>query len=127
MLSRRAVWATRLTAPGAGAFAALFGLESLSRAIVAVAMSVQTLQITGSDEGVSLLFLIGAVASLSTAFLIPRLARIFGRAPLCSLSLLMVVVAALLFVVQLLPTQVLAFIVRAAGVAIFYSDRKSVV
>ena len=92
---RPAVWTTRLTTPGAGAFAVLFGLEGFSRALVAVAMSVQTLAIVGSDEGVSLLFLIGALASLSTAFAIPRLALKMGRARMCSLALLMIAGASL--------------------------------
>ena len=59
--------------PGAGAFALLFGLESLSRSVIAVVLPIQTLRLMGSDEGVSTLFLAGAVAALCLAFLIPRL------------------------------------------------------
>ena len=57
------VWTSRLTTPGAGPFAALFGLEALGRALVVVVLPVQTLELMGSDEGVSILFLAGAVAA----------------------------------------------------------------
>ncbi len=59
--------------PGAGAFALLFGLESLGRSVIAVVLPIQTLRVMGSDEGVSTLFLVGALAALCLAFLIPRL------------------------------------------------------
>ena len=121
MSIRPAVWTTRLSTPGAGAFAALFGLEALGRALVTAALPLQSLRLMGSDEGVSLLFLIGSVSALSMAFIGPRVVERLGRARLCSLAILLIVSAALLFSLRELPTQVLGFICRACGVAALYA------
>jgi MFS family permease len=115
------VWTSRLTTPGAGAFAALFGLEALGRALVVVVLPVQTLELMGSDEGVSILFLAGAVAAIAMAFVVPRLVAWIGRARIVTLGILMIAGAAGLFTFQLLPSQVLAFVLRACGVAILYA------
>ncbi len=115
------VWTSRLTTPGAGPFAALFGLEALGRALVAVVLPVQTLELMGSDEGVSILFLVGSVAAIAMAFVVPRLVAWIGRARVVTLGILMIAGAAGLFTFQLLPSQVLAFVLRACGVAILYA------
>ena len=121
MALRPAVWTTRLTTPGAGAFALLFGLEAVGRALVTTALPVQTLELVGSDEGVSLLFLIGSLVSIVVAFLVPQMVAAIGRARVCSLAILMLFAAALLFTLQSLPTQTLAFVLRATGVAVLYA------
>ena len=115
------VWTSRLTTPGAGPFAALFGLEALGRALVAVVLPVQTLELMGSDEGVSILFLAGAVAAIAMAFVVPRLVAWIGRARVVTLGMLMIAGAAGLFTFQELPSQGLAFVLRACGVAILYA------
>ena len=107
--------------PGAGAFAVLFGLEALGRSVIAVVLPIQTLQVMGSDEGVSTLFLIGAVAALCLAFLIPRLIGRLGRVRLSAVGILLMAAAAVLFVVQDLPAQVLGFVLRAGGFAFLYA------
>ncbi len=107
--------------PGAGAFAILFGLESLGRSVIAVVLPIQTLRVMGSDEGVSTLFLVGAVAALGLAFLIPRLIGRLGRVRLSALGILLMAAAAVLFVVQDLPAQVLGFVLRAGGFAFLYA------
>ncbi len=121
MPTRPAVWTSRLTTPGAGAFAVLFGLQAFVRALVTVALSVQTMAIMGSDEGVSALFLMGSLAALALAFVIPRLAGWLGRARLCSLAILLVIAASGLFILQEPPTQVLGFVLRACGIAILFA------
>jgi ACDE family multidrug resistance protein len=115
------VWTSRLTTPGAGAFAVLFGLEALGRALVTAALPVQTLELTGSDEGVSTLFLLGSVAAVAMAFVVPPLVHWLGRARVCTLAILLIAAAAALFAQQELPSQVLAFVLRACGVAILYA------
>ena len=115
------VWTTRLTTPGAGALAILFGLEGLGRALVTAALPVQTLEIMGSDEGVSSLFLAGAVAALSMAFVVPRLVLWLGRARLCSLAIALLAASSALFILQEIPTQVAGFVVRACAVAALYA------
>lgn len=118
---RPAIWTTRLTTPGAGAFALLFGLEAFSRALVTAALPIQSMAIVGSDEGVSTLFLVGSVAALSMAVIVPRLTEWLGRARLCTLAVGIGIAAAGLFTLQDLPTQVAGFVLRACGVAILYS------
>lgn len=115
------VWITRLTTPGAGALAILFGLEALGRALVTVALPVQTLEIMGSDEGVSSLFLVGSVSALSVAFVVPRLVLWLGRARLCSLAIALLAASSALFVLQEIPSQVAGFVVRACAVAMLYA------
>ncbi len=107
--------------PGAGAFALLFGLESLGRSVIAVVLPIQTLRVMGSDEGVSTLFLVGALAALCLAFLIPRLIARLGRVRLSALGILFMAAAAALFVIEDLPAQVLGFMLRAGGFAFLYA------
>jgi MFS family permease len=121
MSERPAVWTSRLTTPGAGAFAVLFGIEALGRALVTTALPLQTYALMGSDEGVSILFLIGSVAAIAMAFVVPRLVLMIGRARVVSIGILLVAGAAGLFTFQELPSQVLAFVARACGVAILYA------
>ncbi len=121
MSERPAVWTSRLTTPGAGAFAILFGLEALGRALVVVVLPVQTLELMGNDEGVSILFLVGSIAAIGLAFVVPRLVAWIGRARIVTLGILMIAGAAGLFTFQELPSQVLAFVLRACGVAILYA------
>jgi len=116
-----AVWTSRLTTPGAGAFAVLFGIEALGRALVTVALPLQTLELTGSDEGVSTLFLVGSVAAIAMAFVVPRLVLVIGRARVVTFGILLIAAAAGLFTLQELPSQVFGFVLRACGVAILYA------
>ena len=116
-----AVWTSRLTTPGAGAFAVLFGIEALGRALVAAVLPLQTLELIGSDEGVSTLFLLGSVVALAMAFLVPRLVLLLGRARVVTFGILLIAAAAGLFMLQELPSQVLGFVLRACGVAILYA------
>lgn len=119
MTNRPPVWTTRLTTPGANAFAILSGLESLTRAVVAAALPIQTQALFGNDESVSALFLIGSVVALSIALLIPKLSILFGRARLCTAGLLLLALSTVLFVLQVIPAQVMGFTLRAVGSAVF--------
>lgn len=119
MSHRPPVWTTRLTTPGADAFAVLSGLESLSRALIAVALPIQTQELFGNDESVSGLSLVGSVAALSIALLIPKMSILIGRARLCALGLLLLTASSALFIFQLAPTQAAGFVLRAVGSAVF--------
>ncbi|MDH3741067.1 MAG: MFS transporter [Hyphomicrobiales bacterium] len=121
MTHRPPVWTTRLATPGATAFAVLSGLEALSRAVIAAALPIQTQALFGNDESVSALSLIGSVAALSIALLIPGLSVLVGRARLCAGGILLLVIASALFMLQLVSAQVLGFAARAVGTAIFYA------
>jgi hypothetical protein len=115
------VWITRLTTPGASAFAILSGLEAMSRALVIAPLSIQTQEIVGSDEGLSAMVLAGSIAALSVALLIPRLVTFIGRARLCLIGILFLIAATALFTLQLVPTQIAGFVIRALGSAIFFA------
>jgi MFS family permease len=119
MTHRPPVWTTRLTTPGANAFAILSGLESLSRALIAAALPIQTQELFGNDESVSALSLIGSVAALSIALLLPKAAILLGRARLCTIGLVLLAASSGLFAFQLVPSQVAGFALRAVGSAVF--------
>lgn len=121
MSLRAPVWTTRVASPGADAFAILCGLEALSKALVAAALPIQTLELVGSDEGVSAFFLIGSVAALPVALLIPGLANWFGRTRLCAVGILLLMISAVLFMAQVVSVQVLGFVLRALGSAVFFA------
>ena len=92
-----------------------------SRAVIVAALPIQTQALFGNDESVSTLTLIASVAALSIALILPRLTVAIGRARLCTIGLIMLAAAALLFILQMMSTQVLGFVIRAVGAAIFYS------
>ncbi len=121
MSNRPPVWATHITTPGANAFAILSGFEAMSRALVAAALPIQTQAMFGNDESVSGLLLVGSVAALAIALFIPKLSMVFGRARLCIAGIGMLVLATGLFMLQMIPFQVLGFVLRALGSAIFFA------
>lgn len=118
---RPVVWTTRLSTPGAGAFAVLFGFEAMSRALITAALPVQTLRLAGSDEAVSALYLAGSVAALCMAFVIPRLALAIGRARMCFVAFSSIALAMAFFIVHQLGAQAAGFVFRACGIAILYA------
>ncbi|MCP5082322.1 MAG: MFS transporter [Alphaproteobacteria bacterium] len=121
MSIRPPVWTTRLTTPGANAFAILSGFEALTRAFVAAALPIQTQALFGNDESVSALILTGSVASLAVALFIPKVSLMIGRSRLCFSGLALLALSAVLFMLQIVPAQVLGFVVRAMGTAIFFA------
>ena len=69
----------RLTAPGAEAFATLYALESLSRAILATVLPLQALKLVSDAQGVSLIFFAVSLISLCGGLLVPWLVRVTAR------------------------------------------------
>ena len=121
MSMRPPVWTTRLATPGANAFAILSGFEAMSRALVAATLPIQTQALFGNDESVSALVFAGSVTALAIALFIPKLSVMFGRARLCIAGICLIVLATGLFMLQLIPAQVLGFVCRAMGSAIFFA------
>lgn len=121
MSIRPPVWTTRLTTPGASAFAVLSGFEAMTRALVAAALPIQTQALFGNDESVSALILTGSVAALAVALFIPKISMMIGRARLCFAGLALLALSTVLFMLQIVPAQVLGFVARALGTAIFFS------
>lgn len=113
-----AVWLRRIKAPGAETIAILFGLEALSRATAAAVLPIDTVRLMGSDEAVSLSVLVGSLIAIPTVFAAPALARRFGRPGLLTVACIGAVLAAVLFTLEIVETQLLGFILRAQGVAL---------
>ena len=69
----------RLASPGAEAFATLYALESLSRAILATVLPLQALKLVSDAQGVSLIFFAVSLISLCGGLLVPWLVRVTAR------------------------------------------------
>lgn len=121
MMMRRPLWLGRVTAPGAQAFALMAGLEGLCRSVIAAAIPIQTQALFGNDESVSLLSLVGAVASLVLALSLPAIASRIRRARLCMIGIAMIAAAGGVFMLAMPETQVFGFIFRACGAVTVYS------
>lgn len=76
---RRPIWIHRVRAPGAEAFALLFALESLARALIVSIIPVEALHRLGNAQRVSTLFfavaIAGIVATLTTPWMVRKTAR----------------------------------------------------
>ena len=76
---RHPVFLKRLTQPGAEAFATLYAIESMSRAVLSTVIPLEALRLLGDAQGVSMIFFavstLSLVASLSVPWLIRRTAR----------------------------------------------------
>jgi ACDE family multidrug resistance protein len=113
-----AVWLRRIKAPGAETIAILFGLEALSRGTASAVLPIDTVRLMGSDEAVSLSVLAGSIVAIPVVFAAPALARRFGRPGLLTVACLAALIAAILFTLKIVETQVLGFVLRALGVAL---------
>jgi MFS family permease len=72
-------WLRPTRKPGAGAFAALFALDSTARAIVVTVLYLQAKDLGFSDRRVTLLTNVASLASLVFSFLAPLLVQRFRR------------------------------------------------
>ena len=76
---RHPVFLKRLSAPGAEAFAILYAIESMSRAVLSAVIPIEALRLLGDARSVSSVFfavsLFSLCASLSVPWLIRRSAR----------------------------------------------------
>src|SRR5262249_7252779 len=76
--SARGRLAARLFQPGPTAFASLFALESLSRAVVTIVLAIVALQVLGNARDVSLVYCAATLVGLATSQGIPLLIRTVG-------------------------------------------------
>jgi MFS family permease len=76
---RHPVFLKRLTQPGAEAFATLYAIESMARAVLSTVIPLEALRLLGDAHGVSIIFFavstFSLVASLSVPWFIRRTAR----------------------------------------------------
>lgn len=108
----------RLKTPGANAVAILFGLEAVSRGVIATVLPLQTVAVLGSDEALSMGVLSGAVFSILLVMTAPLIARRLGRARMATLAAGMAIGAVALFVAAFPAGQVVGFMLRAGAVAL---------
>lgn len=113
-----AVWLRRIRAPGAETLAFMFGLEALSRGSASAVLAIDTVQILGSDETVSVCVLLGSIVTIPTLLLAPALARRFGRPSVMTGAAVGGALAALLFSLFLAEAQIAGFILRALAVGL---------
>ncbi len=118
MLGISVIGLERLRAPGAFAVAILFGLEALSRGVVATVLPLHTVELLGSDEALSASVFTGAVFSVFLIMTAPMIARRIGRARMATLAAALAIGAVALFIAAIPAGQVIGFMCRAGAVAL---------
>jgi MFS family permease len=106
-----------LAAPGATAFAVMFALESMARALLATVIPLQAYVLFGAARDVSLAFLAVALTGLAGSFAIPLLIRRIGRRWVYPLGGACLVVAPVLFVTETIGGQLAGMLIRVFGTA----------
>jgi MFS family permease len=104
-------------APGANAFALMFGVESMTRALLAAVIPLQAYDLLGEARNVSLVFLAASAGSLVAGFGIPGLIRAFGRGRVYEMGGALLVLAPALLATLTVSGQVSGMLARAFGTA----------
>lgn len=116
---RHPIWLQAVGAPGATAFALLFALESLTRAIVASVIPLQVLALIGDPQGVSLVYFVVSGLGLLLNFSVPLLVRLISRRLTYSLGVVASVGAALLLAGESMAGTAAGMLLRAFSAACF--------
>jgi MFS family permease len=112
---RHPIWLPVLRAPGARTFASLYAIESFARALVASVIPIQAYELLHSEQKVSLLYTVVSVFALLVTLTIPMLIGVVARRWVYSLGALLLIIAAVAFLTNSLPGQVLGMLARAGG------------
>ncbi len=113
---RHPIWLRRVSMPGAEAFAMLFALESLARALLATVIPLEALALLGNAQKVSILFFLVSVVGLCGTFAVPWLVRRTARRWVYSLGAVLMIFATGLLAAGTLPGQALGMAARLLGV-----------
>jgi len=116
MYVRHPVWIQRVRKPGAEAFAILFALESLARALLATVIPLQVFALLGDAWSVSLVFFFVSLVSLCGTFAVPWLVRKSARRFVYSGGVALLALAPILLALDGLGTQVAGMMVRVLAV-----------
>ncbi len=116
MYVRHPVWIQRVRKPGAEAFAILFALESLARALLATVIPLQIFALLGDAWSVSLVFFIVSLVGLCGTFAVPWLVRKSARRFVYSGGVLLLGIAPLLLAMDGLGVQMAGMMVRVLAV-----------
>jgi MFS family permease len=111
------VWPATPPKRGAMAFAGLFAVESLARALIATVVSVQAHDLLQNSQKVSVLFTAVSVAVLLTTLSLPHLFRHLPRRWVYTLGVVALIVASAAFASFTLPGQVTGMYLRNVGSA----------
>jgi MFS family permease len=95
----------------------MFGLESLTRALLAAVIPLQAYDLLGEARNVSLVFLAASASGLAASFAIPGLIRAFGRGRVYELGGVLLVLAPVLLATLTIFGQVGGTLARAFGTA----------
>lgn len=113
---RHPIGLRRLSAPGAEAFAILFALESMARAILATVIPLDAFALLGGAQKVSILFFAVSVVGLAGNFAMPWLIRRMARRWVYSFGALLLIAANAFLGAGTLPMQVIGMGLRIFGV-----------
>lgn len=113
---RHPVWIQRASTPGAEAFAVLFSLESLARALLATVIPLQALELFGTAQRVSVVFFAVGLVGLCGGLCVPWLVRRSARRWVYSLGGALLAAAPLVLAIGSPQAQAAGMMVRVLGV-----------
>ncbi|TFH41659.1 MAG: MFS transporter [Lysobacterales bacterium] len=113
---RRPIWIHRVRAQGAEAFALLFALESLARALIVSIIPVEALHLLGNAQRVSTLFFLVAIFGILATLTVPWMVRKTARRWIYSLGALCLASAPLVMWEGSLSALALGMTLRVIGV-----------
>lgn len=113
---RHPIWLRRVSAPGAEAFAVLFALESLARALLVTVIPIEAFALLGDARKVSVLFFAVSLAGLCGSFTVPWLVRRTARRWVYSLGIGLLIAAPIVLALGTVPAQVAGMVLRVLGV-----------
>jgi len=116
MFVRHPIWLRRVATPGARAFAVLFALESLTRALLTTVIPLEALRIVGSAQTVSVLFFAASLVGLAGGLLVPWIVRRTARRWVYSVGVVLLGLAAAVLAGGTPAMQLLGMALRVLGV-----------
>lgn len=116
MYVRHPVWIQRVSRPGAEAFAILFALESMSRALLATVIPLQAYALLQDAQAVSLLFFFVSLAGLCGTFAVPWLVRKTARRVVYSAGAVLLAAASVLLASGTMAGQSAGMVMRVLAV-----------
>ncbi len=110
------IWLTAAPRPGATVFATLYGIEALSRALIAGVIPLEALALLGAARSVSMAYTVVGFVALIASFLIPLLMRSLPRRWIFTIGCLLMVVGPLLMGVAALAPFLIGLQCRSLAV-----------
>jgi MFS family permease len=113
---RHPVWLPAAAgAPGAQTFAVLYALESFARASVASVIPIQAYDLLRSEQSVSLLYTLVALAGLSATLFMPLLIERLARRWVYTMGAASLIAGSAFFLTDSLPGQMAGMLFRVIG------------